>query len=135
MSAWSDAVSAAQKALGKEGKLPKPRVDPASMYPLVTKAWEAFDKSRESLEKSLLDLENAFTQAKNTFKQYADMVDGNNFGLDEDDAEAKKKIDAASQILLKALTTLQDASDTKVDQLNKLDRLVTDLRRLTDLKC
>lgn len=31
MSKWSDAVAVAQKALGKDGKLPKPRVDPALM--------------------------------------------------------------------------------------------------------
>ena len=134
MSEWSDAVAAAQKALGREGKLPKPRVDPASMYPVLSKAWEPFRKNRDALEKDLLDLENAYTQAKNTFKQYADMVEGDDFGLNEDDAEAKKKIDAATAILLKALKSLEDSCDVFVDRLGKLDRVLTDLRRLKDVK-
>jgi hypothetical protein len=134
MSTWSDAVSAAQKALGKDGKLPKPRVDPASMYPIVIKAMDAFNKSREGLEKTLLDYENAFSQSKNTFKQYADMVDGADFGLNEDDEECKKKMAAASAILLKALKEMQEGCDKNIDNLSKLDRFVTDLQRLKDVK-
>jgi hypothetical protein len=134
MSDWSDALAAANKVLGKDGKLPKPRVDPASMYPLVSKAWEPFDKNREALEKNLLDLQNAFSQAKNTFKQYADMVDGANFGLKEDDADDKKRIDTVTDLILKALKSLEDKSDSQIETLSKLDRFIIDLRRLKDLK-
>lgn len=134
MSDWSDAVAAANKVLGKDGKLPKPRVDPTSMYPIVTKAWEAFNATRETLEKNLLEVENAFTQSKNTFKQYADLVDGDDFGLKEDDADDKKRIETVTDIILKALKNLENKCDEQVESLSKLDRIITDLRRLKDLK-
>jgi hypothetical protein len=104
------------------------------MYPIVIKAMDAFNKSREGLEKTLLDYENAFSQSKNTFKQYADMVDGADFGLNEDDEECKKKMAAASAILLKALKEMQEGCDKNIDNLSKLDRFVTDLQRLKDVK-
>jgi hypothetical protein len=134
MSTWSDAVSAAKKALGKEGELPRPRVDPESVYGQVGKTWEAFDKSREDIEKKLLDMENKFSEAKNTFRQYSDLVEGNDFGLDEDNADNEKKIKAAGDILLKELKRLQDKCDEELDTLAKLDRYLTDLRRLGSLK-
>ena len=134
MSAWSDAVAAAQKVLGKEGKLPKARVDIASLFPAFDKAFGAFDNSRASLEKTLLDLENVLSQMKNTIKQYADMVDGNDFGLDEDKPDDKKKIDQATDIMMKIFKKGQENCDAYLDELSKLDRLVTNLNRLKDLK-
>jgi hypothetical protein len=134
MSSWSDAVSKAKAALGKEGKLPKPRVDPEVVYTNVGKSWGGFDKSREDLEKKILELENTFSTAKNTFAQYYDLVDGDDFELDEKVADNGKKIKAASDILLKELERLESRCDEELKTLSTLDRLLTDLRRLSDLK-
>ena len=134
MSDWSDAVTAANKILGKDGKLPKPRVDPASMYPILSKGWEGLNASREELQKKLLDLQNAFTQSKNTFKQYGDIVDGEDFGLNENDPDDKKRISDVSGIILKALKSMEDQCDARVAELAKLDQILTNLKRLKDLK-
>jgi hypothetical protein len=134
MTTWSDAVAAAQKILGKDGKLPKPRVDPASTYTLLGKVWDPFDKARESLEKALLDVENAFSQSKNILKQYGDLVDGQNFGLKENDPKDKKRIADVTSIILKALQSLEDKCDENIDTLSKLDHLVADLQKVKNLK-
>jgi hypothetical protein len=134
MGVWSDAVAAAHKLLAKDGKLPKPRVDPATMNPLIEKAWGPFDKARENLEKAVLDLENALSQAKNTYKQYGDLVDGQNFGLKEDDPKDKKRIDDVTGIITKALQALEDDCDHTLETLSKLDRLVADLQKVKKLK-
>jgi hypothetical protein len=134
MTTWSDALAAAHKILGKDGKLPKARVDPASMYPIVEKAWAPFNKAREGIEKALLDLENAFSQSKNTFKQYGDLVDGQDFGLKEDDPKDKKRIADVTGIILKALGTLEDQCDQQIDTLSKLDSLVANLQKVKQLK-
>ena len=134
MSSWSDAVSKAKAALGKDAKLPKPRVDPETVYTAVGKSWAEFDKSREDLEKKILELENTFSTAKNTFVQYYDLVDGDDFGLDDSQPDDAKKIKAASDILLKELERLENKCDEELKTLSALDRLLTDLRRLSDLK-
>ena len=82
----------------------------------------------------MLDLQNAFTQSKNTFKQYGDIVDGEDFGLKENDPDDKKRISDVSGIILKALKTVEDKCDARVELLAKLDQILTNLKRLKDLK-
>ncbi len=131
---WKDAVAAAQKNLGSGGKLPKPSVDPSALEANLYKARDAYDGSRADLEKKILAFQNALSQAKNNFKQYGDMVDGNNFGLDEADPEQKKRIAATTKSLLDWIKGTQTAIDKHIEALDKLDRAVTDTKRLDNLK-
>src|SRR5436190_16048055 len=111
MSEWSNAVAQAQKVLGK-GKLPKARVDPAVLYPILIKVLTNFNKGREDLEKKLLETQNAYTAAKNTLQQYEDIVEGADFDLDEDNDDDKKKITAARAIIIKALDNMEKSCDS-----------------------
>ena len=125
--------SAAKKILGKDGKLPKPRVDPRKSIEVANKAVDAFKKNIGDLEKGVLDLENAFSTYKNTFQQYSDIVDGANFGLDEDDPDDKKKIAAAIDAMQKGIDVRIKEMDGFLSMLRKLDQIIGNLRRLEKL--
>jgi len=134
MAGWRDTLAAAQKIIGKDGKLPRPAVDPGTTFPVVNKGFEAFDVSRSDLEKKLVGLEDALSKAKHALQQYYDMVDGEDFGLDTKDPEDKKKIDAAVKLLLGFMKEQQTNADVHLDRLSKLDRVLVDLRRFDALK-
>ena len=56
MSAYTDAVTAAKKVLGKQGKLPKPKVDLPKIGGEFEKAYHSFAKARDELEKQLVNV-------------------------------------------------------------------------------
>ena len=122
--------AAAKKALGNGGKLPKPRVDPRTAIAATNKSVESFKKGRIDLEKQILDLENKFSQLKNTYQQYSDLVDGDDFGLDENKPDDKKKITAAREVMTKGLEGEMKYADSILTMLSNLDKIVTNLHRL-----
>ncbi len=126
--------TAAKKILGNSGKMPKPRVDPRTAIAVANKAVEAFKKQRGDLEKALLDMENGYSQYKNTLKQYSDIVDGDDFGLDDSKPDDKKKIDAAKAAMEKGIGERIKALDGYLEMLGKLDQILTNLHRLDNLK-
>lgn len=126
--------AAAKKILGNSGKLPKPRVNPLASIATANKAVDRFKKTVEELEKALLDVENGFSQYKNTLKQYSDIVDGDEFGLDDSKPDEKKKIDAAKAAMQKGLDARIKTADHYLESLGKLDQILTNLRRLDSVK-
>jgi hypothetical protein len=134
MLGWKSMLAAAQQALGKDGKLPKPAVDPLPSVILANKAWDAFRTTRTDLEKKLVEVQDRHSQAKHALQQYADLIDGDDFGLDEKKPDDKKRIDAASKVIVPWLNENQAAADEMLALMAKLDRVLTDLQRLKALQ-
>lgn len=127
--------TAAKKILGNSAKMPKPRVDPRTAIAAANKTVDAFKKNISDLEKAILDIENGYGAYKNSLKQYSDIVDGADFGLDEDKPEDKKKIEAAREVMEKGLQERIHKVDGFLDMLGKLDQVITNLHRLESTKC
>jgi hypothetical protein len=133
MASVSDAIANAQKTLGKEGKIPKPKSDMAALGAAWTKAGQAFRKSITDLQTSLQALEKVTTLTRDGYKQYAGVIKDSDFGLDDGDDENKKKIDCAKKVILDAIQDGTDISDKSLSNLDKLCKIVSDLNRLNDL--
>ncbi len=134
MSVYADAVAAAKKVLGKEGELPKPKVDLNKIGDEFAKAYQSFKSALDELEKQLVEFVTAGEKVKAATKQYANICDGDDFGLDAKNADNKKKIADATKIMLGALGKIEDDMDRNETRLDKLDRVLTDIRRLDDVK-
>jgi hypothetical protein len=134
MSQWDTVKASAMKTLGKGGKLPKERKNIDGEIAKFKKGFETFDKGREQVEKQLVDTQDACSDLKNAFAQYADLVDGDDLGLDSKKDEDKQKIEQARKILLDYINDSKQQLDTKVQELGTLNRALTDLRRLKDVK-
>ena len=132
---YNDALAEANKALGKEGKLPKPRVDLLKTLDEGNTALGALNKQRSEIEKTVVNVETAVAKIKAAAKQYGDLVDGDDFGLDDKDPKNKKLIAAVTKTMLDALQGVEDVMDTWTDWMDKLDKVLTDLRRLTKQAC
>ena len=128
---YNDAITEANKALGKEGKLPKPRVDLLKTLDEGNTALGALNKQRSEMEKTVVNVETAVAKIKAAAKQYGDLVDGDDFGLDDKDPKNKKLIAAVTKTMLDALQGVEDVMDTWTDWMDKLDKVLTDLSRLT----
>ncbi|HZR21852.1 MAG TPA: hypothetical protein VFE51_31510 [Verrucomicrobiae bacterium] len=120
----------AKKILGNGAKLPKPRTDPIAALQAANKVVEDFRKSIHGLGDQLLKLENAIDAYKNTLDQYSDIVDAADFDLDEKKPDDKKKIDAAKNIMQKGIAEKVKDADEYFNELKKLDKIITNLRRL-----
>src|SRR5258706_3898543 len=94
---YDAAKAAALKALGKDAKLPTPPSAIKTAADQDSKAYDAFDKSRKELEAKVLALQDADSSWKNALKQYGEMLQENDFGLDANDKDDAKKIEAAQQ--------------------------------------
>jgi hypothetical protein len=127
---YENAVASAKKALGKEGALPKPRVDPLKVIDEAEKSLAGFNKNRAEMEKTTIDVVAAAAKVKAAAKQYGDMVDGDDFGLDAKDPKNKKIIAEVTKTMLDGLKGIEDQTDWRTDTLDKLDKVLKDLRRL-----
>jgi hypothetical protein len=127
---YNDALAAANKALGKDGQLPKPRVDLLKTLDEGNKTLAGLSKQRQEMEKTVVDVEAAVAKIKGAAKQYGDLVDGNDFGLDEKDPKNKKLIASVTKTMLDALQGVEDNMDIWADWMDKLDKVLTDLSRL-----
>ena len=83
------------------------------------------------MEKTVVNVEAAVAKIKGAAKQYGDLVDGNDFGLDDKDPKDKKLIAAVTKTMLDALQGVEDVMDTWTDWMDKLDKVLTDPSRLT----
>jgi hypothetical protein len=126
---WADARAEAQKVLGKDGKLPKPRTDPERLYDDVNAKGQTFNKAIEAVERALLERETAFAKIILAWKQYADIIKGSDFELDP--KGGAKQIAQAQKILLEAITDITEKVSDKIAILDKLDQIVTNLNSLS----
>ena len=99
LSAWKAAKSEAEKTIGKQGKLPKPKGDLVALMDAANKAARKVMAERDTMEGSVLALQDAFSKVYDASESYSDIVDASNFGLDEDDKDQAKKIDDAKKTL------------------------------------
>ena len=82
------------------------------------------------LEKTIVDAETGAAKLKAVAKQYSDVIDGNDFGLDAKDPKNKKIIAEVTKTMLDALQAIEDFADEASDRLDKLDKVLTNLSRL-----
>jgi hypothetical protein len=128
---YTDALASANKSLGKEGKLPKPRVDLLKTFDAGITTVTGLNKQRGEMEKTIVDVEASVAKIKGAVKQYGDMIDGDDFGLDVKDPKNKKLIAEVTKTMLDALQGVEDKMDTYAGWMDKLDKVLTDLHRLT----
>jgi hypothetical protein len=127
---YNDALADAKKQLGKDGELPKPRVDLMKTMEESAKLLDGFHDAKDALEKRIPDLEASFTKVKAAAKQYGNLVDGSAFGLDPKDAKQKKIIADVAKTILDALGEIEDQIDVGAGRLDKLDRILANTARL-----
>ncbi len=127
---YVDAIAYANKTLGSDGKLPKQRVDLLKVFDDGTKAVMDLNKQREEMEKQIVEVEGALAKIKGAAKQYGDLVDGDDFGLDAKDPKNKKIIADVSKKIVDALGDIENAMDDWTGMMDKLDKVLTDLHRL-----
>jgi transcription initiation factor IIF auxiliary subunit len=127
---WTLIKAGALKLLGKKGKLPKPRVDLDTVLAAEEKAWTTLTKAREEMEKQIVEYETSIDKVKNAAKQYADIIDGDDFGLDKNSPDDKKTIAQVQKLLDEKLQHTVENVDKMKDRLDKLDKFLTDFSRL-----
>ena len=127
---YVDAIAYANKTLGSDGKLPKQRVDLLKVFDDGTKTVLALNKQREEMEKQIVEVETGLAKIKGAAKQYGDLIDGDNFGLDAKDPKNKKIIADVSKKILDALGDIENTMDEWTGMMDKLDKVLTDLHRL-----
>jgi hypothetical protein len=128
---YTDALASANKSLGKEGKLPKPRVDLLKTLDEGIKTLTGLNKQRGEMEKTIVDVEAIVAKIKGAAKQYGDIIGGDDFGLDDKDPKNKKLIAEVTKTMLDALQGVEDNMDMWAGWMDKLDKVLTDLSRLT----
>jgi len=87
---YQSALASAKKTLGKEGALPKPRVDPMKVLDELDKTITGFNKLREEMEKTAVNVDGTVAKLKAAAKQYGDIIDGDDFGLDAKGQKTKR---------------------------------------------
>ncbi len=119
---WESSKAAAMKILGKDAKIPEPKVDVNKLSADYMKASKAFDKARDDLDAKVLDLKNANDGIGNYAKMMMNQIDKADFGLDEKNKDDAKKIDQAQKILSDFVKSRQDIftkNDSDLDELDK----------------
>ncbi len=134
MNAWDQKKAAALKILGKTAKLPKERANISTAEDKFVKLREDFNAGREDLEKKLVVMQTAADEAKRGAQQYIDLLESDDFGLDEKKEEDKGKIDEARKLLTDYLNETLEGADSINKVLDTLDRALTDMSRLKDVK-
>ncbi len=113
---WNDAKAQAQKILGKEGELPKPRTDIETVMNAANKAIAELGTACKAFESKVDGVEDSLSKVKNAANQYDSMISGATFGLDPKKPDQKKQIADAQKILSASLQKVATAADgfTKV---------------------
>jgi len=119
---WTDAKAQAQKILGDKAKIPEPKANMAKLMADVQKADKEYDASVDVLQAKILALQNANDAWKNGVKQFDDLISKSDFGLDAKDADDKKKIQQAQDIMTDYLEEQMDNADTNDKNLDELDK-------------
>jgi hypothetical protein len=132
---YEAAKAAALKVLGKDAKIPPVTSALKTAGDQVGKAYDAFKKSRTDLEAKVLALQNADSSAKNALKQYGEMLQVADFGLDEDDKEVAKNIEQAQKILSAWADANFDIMDKNIKNLDELDKHLMDISKYNHCEC
>ena len=122
MPGWDRAVAAAEKILGKDAEIPKPKANIDKAVANEGKQWNDFVKAREGLEEEVLALVDASQQVADAIEQFRDVISENAFGLDLKKTDDLKKIQEARKIMLglldKHITTVKNNAKNE-RELNK----------------
>jgi hypothetical protein len=81
------------------------------------------------MESSIVACQTGYAKVSAACKQYADMLQGSDFGLDAKKPEDKKKIDAALKLLIPALEAMEAHGDNGSKVLDNLDKGLTSLAK------
>ena len=103
MPGWDRAVAAAEKVLGKDADIPKPKGNIDKAAANEDKQWSEFAKARDSLEEQVLALVDASQQLADALEQFRDAISENALGLDLKKKDDLKKIQEARKIMLALL--------------------------------
>ena len=125
---WTDAVAAAKKDLGKDGSLPKPRLDIVKALEDLEDAGNALQKKQDELESAIDALEAASSKVTTAVKAYRNMVDGDDFDLDDSDPKSKKIIASVTKDLLKTLGDGAQVAKSYDDLADDIDKFLAGLQ-------
>ena len=119
---WNDAKAQALKILGDKAKIPAPKANFSKLMGDVEKADKEYDASVDVLQAKILALQNSNDAWKNAMKQFDAQISKSDFGLNAKDADDKKKIQQAQDILsghLEGQIGNADVNDKNLDELDK----------------
>ncbi|HLY58471.1 MAG TPA: hypothetical protein VKS60_23115 [Stellaceae bacterium] len=130
--AWKSAKTQAEKLIGKDGTLPKPRADIAALMDAANKIAVKLIAARDSMEDTVLELNDAFAKVYDAADSYSDIVDGSDFKLDSKDKDQKKTIDQVKKLLDGALEEIQEKTAAYQDALKEFNKHLASVEK--DLK-
>ncbi len=126
---YRKALADAKKLLDKNGELPKPRVDPLKAVDEADKPFDDLSKLVAGLETNIVASQTAVAKVILASKQYGDMIEASDFGLDPKKADDKKTIDAVQKLISPALDALEKHGDNINKVLSDLDKSLTSLSK------
>jgi hypothetical protein len=124
---WDKAAAAAQKIVGKDGKIPDL---PASLDKAGDdreKAQDEFDKARDECEDKLVKVQNANDAVKNGTKQFLAKIEKDDLGLDPKKKEDLKKIQQARKVLTDIIEKVIKNNTDDDKMLDELDKHLVQL--------
>src|SRR4051812_43666609 len=119
---WAQAQAAVVNILGKEAKVPAPKVNLGKYSADSDKLAKEYAATVTVLQAKILALQNAQSSWKNAIKQVEDQMDASDFGLDEKDADDKKKIEQAHKLLSDYFDEQMQVCDDNIKNLDELDK-------------
>lgn len=118
----ADTLSAAKKILGEKGKIPPERPEIGKALEEIQKVGKKYADAVDTLKKMVLQLQNQYSVYKNAQKQWQNMIDKSDFGLNKTDKEDGKKIDQAQKIFDKYFDEQGKIADMNNKNLDELDK-------------
>jgi hypothetical protein len=119
---WDQATKEAMVILGKDGKIPPPKVNLGKYHTDFDKADKEYDAAVDVLQAKILAMQNTRSSVRNVLKQYQDLISKNNFALDPAAEGNKDKIQKAQDLLDGYLDSQMENLDTDIKNLDELDK-------------
>ena len=117
---WDQTRSAAMAAFGSKAKIPDPKVNVNKLHADYDAARKGLTSTIDVLQTKILQLQNAMSSARNMLKQYEDLIDNEDFGLDEE--KDKDKIAKGSKLIDDFLDDQMEWLDGEIKKLDELDK-------------
>ena len=119
--AWENAVKAAKKILGPNGKIPEfpPTINKTGVA--LGKSWDEFVEARKKLKEQFDAHLTKFDQYQGARFAYIDVLERDNLGLNPKDKAENSKIAEAKKPLLGVLNKWHKAHEDHLNDFKKLN--------------
>jgi hypothetical protein len=124
-----EAIAQAKKILGEKASIPKPKINRDKLSKDWQVAFSNFDKARNDIESKLVALENTLSAYSNANKQYAALLEKEDFGLNSKSPDDAKKIKKAREVFATYFASKQTLIDKDMKSFDELDKHIIQLTK------